>query len=82
MEIGVFLFLGDMIGGWNTFILIVFTAILGAWLFRHGIQLWMYLREVFRIWITPKNVLVLFLNGWNSLKSSYAIFKMLKLIPY
>jgi len=46
MEIGVFLFLGDTIGGWNTFILIVFTAILGAWLFkRHGLLTFRRLTE-------------------------------------
>ena len=46
MEIGVFLFLGDIIGGWNTFILIVFTAILGAWLFkRHGLLTFRRLTE-------------------------------------
>lgn len=46
VEIAVFLFLGDTIGGWNTFVLIVFTAILGAWLFkRHGLLTFRRLTE-------------------------------------
>ena len=46
MEIAVFLFLGDKIGGWNTFILIVFTGIFGAWLFKkHGLLTFQRLTE-------------------------------------